>query len=130
VSPTGPMIGVKMRTPEGEPAELERTVVDGILGDGFDLAVTRALGEGTRRALRLWVENLRIEVSDEPESPAPEGEKGAPGREQDSSIRVYFVLPKGAYATTVLGGAFRLEEGRETSVSGLLESHESDHERG
>ncbi len=33
-----------------------------ILGDGFDLARTRALGEGSRRALRLWVEDLRWET--------------------------------------------------------------------
>ena len=121
VSPTGPMIGVKMRSPEGQPAELERAVVAKILGDGFDLAVTKALGEGTRRALRLWVEDLRVEASDGPDSSRPEAEKAESARglgpEQGSSIRVYFVLPKGAYATTVLGGVFRLEEGPESTVS-------------
>jgi tRNA(Glu) U13 pseudouridine synthase TruD len=41
------------------------------------------------------VRELRIEVDRE---------------EQRSSVRVYFVLPKGAYATTVLSAAFTLEE--------------------
>ena len=66
-----------------------------ILGEGFDLARTRALGEGTRRALRLWVEDLRWETLTD-EARRAFGEAAA-------CIRVYFVLPKGAYATTVLG---------------------------
>lgn len=91
VSPTGPIFGIKMRPPEGEPARLEQRIIGELLGQDVDLGATKALGEGTRRGLRLWVEDLRVERLPD----------GAPG-EQDASIRVYFVLPKGAYATTVL----------------------------
>ncbi len=94
LSPTGPIFGVKMRSPEGEPARLEQRIVSQMLGENVDLAATKALGEGTRRALRLWVEDLRVELLDDANDGA--------NREQDASIRVYFVLPKGAYATTVL----------------------------
>jgi tRNA pseudouridine13 synthase len=103
VSPTGPIVGVKMRSPSGLPGELERAQTAGILGPSFDLTTTKKLGEGTRRALRLWVESMRIERL------TPEAE-----REQPQSLRVYFVLPKGAYATTVLASAFTLHETHET----------------
>jgi tRNA pseudouridine13 synthase len=90
VWPTGPIVGVKMREPSGRPLEIERAAAARILGETFDLARTRALGEGSRRAMVTDVKNLRAV-------------------EQADGVRVYFVLPKGAYATTVLGGAIRLE---------------------
>jgi tRNA pseudouridine13 synthase len=101
VSPTGPIVGVRMRSPDGAPAELEARIAAEILGSGIDLARTRSLGEGTRRALRVWVEDLRCEDI-EPASGDPG--KGTVG------MRVYFVLPKGAYATTVLATAFTIDE--------------------
>jgi tRNA pseudouridine13 synthase len=94
VSPTGPLIGAKMRWPEGAPAELERRIAAATLGEGFDLASTRRLGDGTRRPLRMWVQDLRWEHTVE-----------VPGHGA-ACVRVYFVLPKGAYATTVLGAVF------------------------
>jgi len=99
VSPTGPMVGVKMRSPEDAPGELERAVASRFLGESIDLSQTKSLGEGTRRALRLWVEDLRVNAG-------PFEDDG----EQEASMRVYFVLPKGAYATTVLGAAVELED--------------------
>jgi tRNA pseudouridine13 synthase len=97
VSPTGPIVGVEMRWPEAAPAELERRICAQVLGEPFDLTRTRRLGEGTRRPLRVWVQDLRWEVDgDDP------GHGGA-------CVRVYFVLPKGAYATTVLGTVFALD---------------------
>lgn len=98
VSATGPMFGAKMRWPEGAAAELERQVLCEAVGEPERLDGFRALGEGTRRALRLWVSDLRV---------LHEGEK-APG---DNSLSVHFVLPKGSYATTVLGCACALVEG-------------------
>ncbi len=92
VTPTGPIVGVKMKAPAGRAAEIEREIAARVLGDGFDLAATKALGEGTRRVLRLGIEALKVEL-----------------REQDASIGVYFVLPKGCFATTVLGAALALE---------------------
>jgi len=99
VTPTGPMVGVKMRSPEGAALALERAICEQILGKTFDLERTKKLGEGTRRALRLWVGDLRVEAV----TPRPE-------EEQAEGLRVYFVLPKGAYATTVLEAAIRLEQ--------------------
>jgi tRNA pseudouridine13 synthase len=94
VSPTGPLVGARMRWPEGVPAELERKIAATTLGEDFDLTSTRRLGEGTRRPLRMWVQDLRWEtIVEEP------GHRAA-------CVRVYFVLPKGAYATTVLGAVF------------------------
>ncbi len=107
VSPTGPMIGVKMRWPEGAPAELERAVMREQLGESFDLAATKKLGEGTRRVLRLWVEGMRVETA------VTQIE-----REDVASLRVYFVLPKGAYATTVLGAAIAVTDREATQPSG------------
>jgi tRNA pseudouridine13 synthase len=96
VSPTGPMVGASMRWPEGAPGQLERTICAEMLGEAFDFGRVRKLGEGTRRVLRLWVADLRYTVED-----AGDGH-GA------SCVRVYFVLPKGAYATTVLRAAVDL----------------------
>jgi tRNA pseudouridine13 synthase len=112
VSPTGPMIGAKMRWPEGAPAELEKRIAAITLGEGFDLAATRRLGEGTRRPLRIWVQDLRWErTEDDP------GHRGA-------CVRVYFVLPKGAYATTVLASVFAAQI-RENGDA-REEAHEND----
>ena len=118
VSPTGPIIGARMRWPEGRPAELEREVSAGILGESFDLARTRSLGEGSRRALRLWVEDLRSETV-KVDSPTEPGKSTA-------CIRVYFVLPKGAYATTVLGTAVALEEVRSAGGAPPADEEETD----
>jgi tRNA pseudouridine13 synthase len=98
-SPTGPMFGAKMRDPEGEPLELERAVLREHLGEGVDLVAARALGEGTRRPLRLWVDELRIE-----RLPPGDGEGRA-----GVGLKLYFVLPKGGYATSVLGTALALD---------------------
>jgi tRNA pseudouridine13 synthase len=110
VSPTGPMVGVKMRTPTGAPLALETEVTTGWLGEGFDLASVRHLGEGTRRPLRTLVSDLRVEI--EREDPRAQGEaqnEGDVRREQGPGVRVYFVLPKGAYATTVLATAIEID---------------------
>lgn len=47
--------------------------------------------------MRVWVEDLRWEVTDD------ETGNGA------ACVRVYFVLPKGAYATTLLAAVFALD---------------------
>ncbi len=130
VSPTGPIVGAKMRWPEGMPADLEREAIDAVLGPSFDLERTRRLGEGSRRALRVWVQDLRWEVEPSPAPGDPAShlqrdcvypdralaygamsEQAPPGGA--ASIRVHFVLPKGAYATTVLGAAFDLGDAHE-----------------
>jgi tRNA pseudouridine13 synthase len=113
LSPTGPIIGARMRWPDGEPRELERRISSQILGADFDLARTRTLGEGSRRALRLWVTDVRWEAQVDPF--ADDRGNGA------ACVRVYFVLPKGAYATTVLAAAVALEEVRAGNGAGADE---------
>jgi tRNA pseudouridine13 synthase len=109
VSPTGPIVGARMRWPDGAPGGLERRIAKAVLGDGFDLARTRHLGEGTRRALRMWVDDLRWEVQE-----AGRGHEAA-------GIRVYFVLPKGGYATTVLAAAITVDETGDPHADSLNE---------
>ncbi|HXX67896.1 MAG TPA: tRNA pseudouridine(13) synthase TruD [Polyangiaceae bacterium] len=105
ISPTGPMIGVRMRWPEASPLELERQIVARMLGEGTDLSRTRRVGEGSRRALRVWVDDLRWEI-------LASTERESAGPEPAACVRVYFVLPKGAYATTVLATALAIDESR------------------
>jgi tRNA pseudouridine13 synthase len=107
VSPTGPIPGAKMRRAEGKPGALEDSVSMNILGKEFDFARVRALGEGTRRSLRLWVEGMKVE---------------AKSTEQGAGLGVYFVLPKGSYATTVLAGALVLESEHTNEVQRADES--------
>jgi len=125
VSPTGPIIGARMRWPEGAPADLERRVSGRILGEDFDLAKTRSLGEGSRRALRLWVEDLRWEVDvDDHGDVGAQNDTGA--GKSSACMRVYFVLPKGSYATTVLAAAFDLDEVRTADGSSSADEEEPD----
>ena len=93
ICPTGPMPGAKMKEPAGQALALERAVTAKVFGEGFDFVRTAPLGEGTRRPLRMLVTELSIEQ-----------DAGADG-EETGALRVYFVLPKGAYATTVLASA-------------------------
>jgi tRNA pseudouridine13 synthase len=84
ISPTGPMFGVKMREPEGAIRALEANILAQDL-EGIDLVKCRSLGEGTRRSLRIFARDLQL---------MPE--------EQVHVCTVQFMLPKGAFATTVL----------------------------
>lgn len=100
--PTGPMYGVRMRWPSGAPGELEREVLAEALGDGALLERWSSLGEGSRRGLALTPRRLRAVAPPD-----------APG-----SLRVEFVLPKGAYATTVLGALCNLRDAAAASPDG------------
>ncbi|APR79760.1 tRNA pseudouridine 13 synthase [Minicystis rosea] len=94
LSATGPMFGAKMRWPEGEPAAIEREVLEASAIDPARFEAWKHLGEGTRRALRLTVAEMDVQATEEGAGKA--------------SVIVRFVLPKGGYATTVLGRACRL----------------------
>jgi tRNA pseudouridine13 synthase len=108
VCPTGPIIGAKMRWPDGEVKALEERLAVPFL-DGVDLERARSLGEGTRRALRLRVTGCSVaQVMNSKDVP---GDDEVDNREQPASLRVRFVLPKGAYATTVLANAFDVIDG-------------------
>jgi tRNA pseudouridine13 synthase len=99
VSATGPMFGAKMRWPEGEPLAIEREVLGEASPEPLNWDGLRHLGEGTRRSLRLFVAEMASEVrSMDPST----------GR---AVVIARFVLPKGGYATTVLGHACCLVDG-------------------
>ena len=98
---TGPMFGSKMRRAEHEVGELERTICADVFGADFDFVRASGLGEGTRRGLVLQPESLTWTWEQQPNDSA-------------GVLSVRFVLPKGAYATTVLGAVFDLIETKDT----------------
>jgi tRNA pseudouridine13 synthase len=106
--PTGPIVGARMRWPEGEVKALEERLAVPFL-EGVDLERARSLGEGTRRALRLRVTGCS--VAQVMNSKGVPGDDEVDNREQPGALRVQFVLPKGAYATTVLANAFDVIDG-------------------
>ncbi len=96
ISATGPIVGPKMMRAAGEPDEIEIAAWKRVLGDAETAAFEGVLGEGTRRALRLFVSEMRVSERDSCNEVAD-----ATVNEETSRL-VEFVLPKGAFATTVL----------------------------
>jgi tRNA pseudouridine13 synthase len=94
VSATGPIVGPKMMHAEGGVDALEMRVAKERLAEAFEPAFSGVLGEGTRRALRLFVKEMRVSSCNTVAN--------ASGVEE-TSCTIEFVLPKGAFATTVLG---------------------------
>ena len=84
VVPTGPIYGEKMMHPQGDAFELEERIAAPWL-EGIDLVRARKLGEGTRRSMVLQVQEMTAVPGSDP-----------------GTLRLRFVLPKGAFATTVL----------------------------
>jgi tRNA pseudouridine13 synthase len=83
IIPTGPMFGVKMKSPAGDALVLEQQVLS---GSGVEMKHFEAFSQlmpGARRALVVYPSEVEV-VAD------PLG------------VRVAFSLPPGAYATTVL----------------------------
>lgn len=109
VCPTGPIVGDRMRQPEGVARALEERIATPLL-EGVDLHRARVLGEGTRRALRLSVDALSVAEVMDPSDDA----RGEQGR----ALRVRFVLPKGAYATTVLSNVFEVVDASRSDADG------------
>ncbi len=93
VSATGPLPGPKMMRAEGDVGALEDEIAHARLGEAYGKAFEGVLGEGTRRALRLFVKEMRVSCNTV---------ANASGHEETSCV-IEFVLPKGAFATTVLG---------------------------
>ena len=113
--PTGPIVGDRMREPEGEVQELEARIAAPLL-EGVDLKRARSLGEGTRRALRLRV--TECSVAEVLNSNGLVAADETDNREHLTSLRVEFVLAKGAYATTVLAHAFDVVDASRDGSSG------------
>ena len=83
ISPTGPMVGVEMRWPNGEAKRIEQALFEDWGLGPERLAQLRRLLPGTRRAARVRPQEVTIEAS-------------------RAGIELTFSLPKGAYATVVL----------------------------
>ena len=94
LSPTGPIFGAKMRWPEGEPASIEREILAAATGSDDPFSRHHTLGEGSRRPFVLRAVELMVEKI----------------MAEQTALRVRFVLPKGGYATTLLGFAVCLHE--------------------
>jgi tRNA pseudouridine13 synthase len=116
VCPTGPIVGDRMKQPEAVALALEERITTPLLA-GIDLHRARSLGEGTRRALRLRVESAT--VAEVMKSGHPTGSSDAGGSSyEEGACSVTFVLPKGAYATTVLANVLDvIDASRDATLS-------------
>ncbi|MFO0556306.1 MAG: tRNA pseudouridine(13) synthase TruD [Polyangiaceae bacterium] len=111
LSATGPMFGASMRTPTGEPERIEREILAASGLDETHLARFRHAGEGTRRALRVMVDEVHTEV-----------QTGSVPSEVELILR--FALPKGAYATTLLHAVAHLSTSRARDTPAVAEGDE------
>ena len=102
LSPTGPIYGARMPWPEGAARALEEEILAAGLGDRTLLENNRQLGEGARRPLRLLPEGMRVSEVDA----------------DATSLQVEFVLPRGAYATTVLEAVSVIDDVSRRGVTG------------
>jgi len=96
VSPTGPMFGPEMARPSGEVLARELSVLAEERITDEQLAAHRSLGEGTRRPLRVLIEELV-------HTRFPDGSDGSA-----EGVEVAFTLGKGVYATTALANVVEL----------------------
>ena len=94
ISPTGPMFGAKMRWPEGKPAMIEREILVSATGSDDPFSSHHTLGEGSRRPFVLRAVEMTVDKI----------------MTEQTALLVRFVLPKGGYATTLLGYVVRLHE--------------------
>ena len=83
ISPTGPMLGAKMRWPAGEAERRERALCERWQLDAERLGRLRSWLPGTRRVARVRPSDARV-------ASYPDG------------LELTFTLPKGAYATVIL----------------------------
>lgn len=88
ISPTGPMVGPRMRWPEGEALEREQRAVAGAGLTDETLKRFGKLGRGTRRPLRVATGELQCTRT-------------------ENGVELVFELPSGAYATAVLREIFK-----------------------
>lgn len=106
-SATGPMFGTKMRKASGEAAEREEAVLREANLTPDQFARFGNLGEGTRRAVRVLVDDLTVEP-------------------EEGALRLTFTLPAGAYATVVLAEICRGSSGVATEENRWHPTDESE----
>jgi tRNA pseudouridine13 synthase len=100
VSPTGPLVGFKTRSPEGEVMEMERAVLGHVDPEDFRRTFKGLTFRGERRALRIPVPDLHLTL------------------EHDAGIRCEFSLPRGSFATSVLREIMKVEPTERIDVVG------------
>ncbi len=117
--PTGPIVGDRMRQPDNDAFELEQRILAPFI-EGIDLRRARSLGEGSRRGLLLRA----LELTHSPHGPVLDSSVDEWSSQERASevttttaIMVRFVLPKGAYATTVLENVFSIADAESPSAS-------------
>lgn len=104
ISATGPLFGYRMSEPSGEPGEIEREI---LADEGLEPESFRGKGlhvKGGRRALRFRPQDAGIELGAD--------ERGA-------YLELRFTLPKGCYATGLLGELFAAPEVGKTEREGV-----------
>jgi len=88
ISPTGPLVGYRMTLPEGQPLEIERSV---LAAAGIDPADFRDAGrlkvKGARRPLRVRPEETSVATGTD---------------DAGEYLQLSFTLPAGAFATSLL----------------------------
>jgi tRNA pseudouridine13 synthase len=91
ISPSGPLYGPRMSNPTGEPYEIETKVWadSGVPADALQKAGIKIAGG--RRAMRFRPEEPGIRLGADPQGPY---------------FEVFFTLPRGCYATTLLRELF------------------------
>ena len=88
---TGPMFGPQMKAPQAEPAAREARVLERFGMTPASFQRYSKLTAGTRRAMLLWPEELAVETV-------------------EGGLQFQFVLPSGAYATSVLREFMRADQ--------------------
>ncbi len=88
ISPTGPLLGYRMRFPEGQPLAIEQAALGAV---GLEPVNFRSEGrhkvKGARRPLRVRAKEIQLEGGVD---------------EHGSYITIAFILPAGSYATVFL----------------------------
>lgn len=89
ISPTGPLVGYRMSTPEGQPLVLEQEVLGqfNLTPEQFRLEGKHKV-KGARRPLRVQVQDLQLSGGVD---------------DHGAHVTLAFTLPAGAFATVLLG---------------------------
>jgi tRNA pseudouridine13 synthase len=91
ISATGPMFGAKMRSPESDALAIETALLARYGVTQEHLARVSRAGEGTRRPLRARVSEIAQ-------------------RREGADLVLSFTLPKGSYATVLIGELTKARE--------------------
>jgi len=98
ISPSAPLFGTRLLFADGEPGARERALLEaeGLVLHDFNIPGAGSF-RGERRPLRIPLREVTAE-------------RAPPGDDGERTIVVRFVLPRGCYATTVLGEILKTPE--------------------